>query len=121
MTGVLWGVQIMLTVVFSIAGTIKLVRSKEQLAPKMAWVEDYSAGTIRAIGGTELLGAAGLALPELLDTLVWAMPLAAACLAVLMLGATWTHVRRKEQAHALVPLGLALVSGFLAYGRFTAS
>jgi len=121
MSGALWGVQIVLTVLFLIAGTMKLLRSKEQLAPKMAWVEDHSDGVIRAIGGAEVLGAAGLLLPDLLDTLAWATPLAAVCLAVLMLGAAWTHVSRKEQGQAFVPVALALLAGFVAYGRLMAT
>lgn len=118
MSGALWGIQIALSALFFMTGAMKLLRSKEQLAPKMAWVEDHSEGAIRAVGGAEVLGAAGLLLPGLLDMLPWATPLAALCLALLMLGATWTHLKRKEHSHMLVPLVLALLSGFVAYLRF---
>ncbi len=118
MSGALWGVQIALSGLFLIVGAMKLLRSKKRLAPKMVWVEDHSQEALRAIGAAEVSGAAGLLLPGLLDTLPWATPLAALCLAVLMLGATWTHVSRKEHFHMLVPLVLALLSGFVAYARF---
>ncbi len=118
MSGALWGVQIALSGLFLIVGAMKLLRSKKRLAPKMVWVEDHSQEALRAIGAAEVSGAAGLLLPGLLDTLPWATPLAALGLAVLMLGATWTHVRRKEHFHMLVPLVFALLSGSVAYARF---
>jgi uncharacterized membrane protein len=120
MSGALWGIQIALAVTFLAVGLMKLVLTKEQLAPKMPGVEDQSAGVIRAIGVAEVAGAAGLLLPDLLGMLAWAAPLAATCLAVLMLGAAWTHVSRKELGPALVPLVLASLAGFVAYGRFVA-
>jgi hypothetical protein len=59
----LWIAQVVLALVFGAAGTIKLSRPKEKLAPNMGWVEDFSAGFVKFGGGIELLGALGLILP----------------------------------------------------------
>ncbi|MBI3962282.1 MAG: DoxX family protein, partial [Deinococcus sp.] len=74
---VLWIVQGLLALGFLMAGATKLMRSKAQLAPRMPWVEDFSLGTIRAIGAVEVLGALGLVLPTLMGILPWLTPLAA--------------------------------------------
>ena len=38
----LWIVQALLTLVFLAAGIVKMTRSKEQLAGRIRWVEDFS-------------------------------------------------------------------------------
>jgi uncharacterized membrane protein len=41
---------------------MKATQPKEKLQPKLPWVEDFSAGTVRLIGVAELLGGLGLVL-----------------------------------------------------------
>ena len=53
----------------------------------MAWAQDFSQGTVRLIGLVEILGAAGLVLPMMLDIYPWLTHFAAAGLALLMIGA----------------------------------
>ncbi len=113
----LWIVAGLLALAFLGAGTMKLTRSKEQLAGAgMAWTEDFSAGMVKTIGGLEALGALGLILPPLTGILPALAPIAATGLAVTMIGAIVVHVRRREQfTPALVLLALA---AFVAIGRF---
>ncbi len=114
----LWVVAGLLAVAFLGAGTLKLARSKEQLAPTMPWVGDFSAGAVKAIGAAEVLGAVGLVLPPLVDVAPWLAPLAAACLALTMAGAVVVHLRRGDGVAAAVPaLVLGLLSVFVAWGR----
>ncbi len=47
------------------AGGVKLVRSKEQLAPMMGWVDTIPMPVVRGIGAVEVVGALGLVLPPL--------------------------------------------------------
>src|SRR5690606_4224317 len=91
---------------------------KEALAGQMAWVEDFSAGTIKAIGVLELLGALGLILPAVTGVLPWLTPLAAAGLVLTMLGAAATHLRRGENQTAIGNGVLLLLAALSAYGRF---
>lgn len=113
-----WLEQILLTGLMLMAGVMKLTRSKESLQTKMAWVEDFTPGQIRQIGALEVLGALGLVLPTALGILPWLTPVAAFLLALLMLGAVATHVKRKEPGQAVIPLLLAGMAIFVAYGRW---
>lgn len=118
MNTVLWAVQILLALVFATAGVMKLVRSKEKLATNMAWVDGFESGHIKLIGALEVLGALGLILPAVTGILPILTPLAALGLALTMVGAIITHLRRQEYTHIIGPVILMLLSLFVAYGRF---
>ena len=60
------------------------------------WVEDFSAGSIKAIGALEILAAVGLILPAVLDIAPVLVPLAALGLVLIMVGAAITRIRRHE-------------------------
>jgi uncharacterized membrane protein YphA (DoxX/SURF4 family) len=119
----LWVAQVLLAVAFLGAGAAKLSQPKEKLAKNMAWVEDFSQPTVRLISTLEVVGATGLVLPALTGILPWLTPLAALGLALLMAGAVYTHLRRKEgprkEGPAVVPPAvLLLLAALVAVGRF---
>lgn len=114
----LWVVQGLLAVAFLGAAVMKLSRPKEKLASNMAWVEDFSQQTVRLIGALELLGAIGVVLPALTGVLPWLTPLAALGLALTMVGAALTHLRRSEYSAIAAPVVLLVLAAFVAYGRF---
>ncbi len=118
MDGALWIVQALLAIAFAMAGLGKLTQPKEKLAPRQPYVEDYSAGAIKAIGLAEVLAAIGLIVPRLTGMLPWLTPLAGAGLVLLMLGAMATHLRRREYPNVVPNLVLLALAGFVAYGRF---
>ncbi|WP_436839119.1 DoxX family protein [Nonomuraea angiospora] len=64
MNVVLWIVQAVLAAMFGMAGVMKSTQPKDKLAPRLPWVEDFSAGTVRFIGIAEPAGALGLILPR---------------------------------------------------------
>lgn len=113
----LWIIQALLALVFLVAGVIKMARSKEQLAGRMEWVEDFSPNAVRLIGVTETLGALGLILPAATGILTWLTPLAAVGLALVMVGAIITHVRRSRYSRIMMPIVLLVLAAFVAYGR----
>jgi uncharacterized membrane protein YphA (DoxX/SURF4 family) len=115
----LWVVQLLLAAAFLGAGGMKLSQPKEKLAQNnMAWVEDFSRGTVRLIGTLEVLGALGLVLPALTGVLPWLTPLAAVGLALTMVGAILTHLNRKENTMIAAPAVLLVLAAFVVYGRF---
>jgi hypothetical protein len=118
MNTALWIAQIMLAVAFLGAGLTKLLQPKEKLQPRMPYVEDFSAGTIKLIGTAEILGAIGVILPWALGIAKVLTPLAASGLVLLMLGAIVTHVRRKEYQALLINTVLGGLALFVALGRF---
>jgi len=84
----------------------------------MGFVEDFSAGAVKAIGAVEVLAAIGLILPAVTGVAPILVPLAASGLALLMVGAIITHLRRKEAPMALANVVLLLLALFVAWGRF---
>lgn len=117
---VLWVVAGLLVAAFGGAGALKLTTSKEKLGanPNMAWTEDFSAGAIKGIGALEVLGALGLVLPPLVGTAEILTPLAALGLAVIMVGAIVTHVRRGERQALPVTVLLLVLALLVSWGRF---
>ncbi|ETB36099.1 DoxX family protein [Mycobacterium avium subsp. hominissuis 10-5606] len=118
MNTVLWILQGVTAAAFLMAGVLKLTQSKDKLAPKLPWVEDFSAGTVRFIGLAELLGALGLILPAVTGIAPILTPIAAAALAVVMVLASITHARRKEPSGIAFNAVLFVVTGVIAWGRF---
>ena len=118
MNAALWVVQGVLAVMFLMAGVLKATQPKDRLVKQLPWVEDFSAGTVRFIGAMELLGAIGLILPALTGVAVILTPLAATGLAVLMLLAVLTHIRRREPGAVVFTAVLLLAAVVVAWGRF---
>ena len=115
----LWVAQGMLAAMFMMTGIMKVVQKKEAMVDKMGFVEDFSQMQVTGIGVLEIMGAMGLILPWATGILPWLTPLAAVGLALTMVGAFLTHLRRKE----LIPMGLVNIvlfslALFTAYGRF---
>jgi uncharacterized membrane protein YphA (DoxX/SURF4 family) len=115
----LWIIAGLLAVAFLAGGVMKLIQPKEKLAASgMGFVEDFSAGTVKAIGALEVLAAVGLILPAALDIAPVLVPLAAVGLVLLMVGAIITHLRRHEAPAIVVNLALLALAVLVAWGRF---
>lgn len=115
----LWIVTIVLALGFLAAGSLKVLRTREQLsATGLAWVEDFSPRAVKLIGSAEILGAVGLILPALVDVAPILVPIAATALAVTMIGAIATHIRRHEFALIAPPAVLLVLSVVVAIFRF---
>jgi uncharacterized membrane protein YphA (DoxX/SURF4 family) len=113
----LWVVQGLLAAAFLAAGLMKATQPKEKLAADMAWVEDFSPGTVRLIGALEVLAAIGLILAAATGTAPVVTPIAAVGLVLLMAGAAATHARRKEPQMIGINLVLLALAAFVAWGR----
>ncbi|MDQ2652762.1 MAG: DoxX family protein [Chloroflexota bacterium] len=116
----LWIAAGLLAAVYLFSGAVKLILPKEKLAtaPGGGWVNDFSADAVRVIGVLEILGALGLVLPAVTGIAPLLTPLAAAGLAVLMVGAAITRLRRHEPKPMLADLVYLALAAFVAWGRF---
>jgi uncharacterized membrane protein YphA (DoxX/SURF4 family) len=115
----LWIVQILLALIFIPAGAQKLMQSKEVMVQGgfTGYAADYSPGFLKTLGGLEVLGGIGVVLPWLTGILPWLTPLAAAGLAIIMIGATYVRFKRGETSMAVGTIVFFLMAVFVAYGR----
>lgn len=102
MNTLLWVFQGLLTAVFLMTGTMKIIKKKEELVGQMGFVEDFSEQQVKGIGVLEILGALGVILPWATGIITWLTPLAAIGLGLTMVGAFLTHLRRGE----FIPMGI---------------
>jgi DoxX-like family len=109
---IMWAIQIFLAVAFGAAGTMKLVRSKAQLAanPHMGWVHSVPEDRIKLLGVAEILGAIGLVVPIATGIAPILTRVAAVCLATLMGGAAATHTMRGESAAVSTILAVLVIA-----------
>ncbi|AEL25170.1 DoxX family protein [Cyclobacterium marinum] len=118
MNVLLWIVQGLLTLMFLMAGAMKLSKSKKELREKLGdWVDQYTDISIKLIGLAELLGAVGLILPMAIGVLPILTPLAAIGLAMTMVGAMKVHYERKEKSKVITNIVLMLLAVFVVIGR----
>lgn len=115
----LWVVQALLAALFLFAGGMKLVLPIEAMAGPVPLPGLF----LRFIGVVEVLGAAGLILPWLLNNRPVLTPLAAAGLVIIMTGAVVITVMGGAVAPALMPLIVGALLCWVAYarGRVTAA
>ena len=109
----LWAAQAVLAALFLFAGGMKLVMPIAALTQQMplpGWL-------LRLVGVREVLGALGLVLPGALRTRTELTPLAAAGLAILMVGASGATIAGPQAASAPIPVAVGLLALVVAYGR----
>jgi uncharacterized membrane protein len=116
----LWIVQAILAALFAMSGLVKFLQPKDKLTGRYPWMQDFSQATVRFIGVMELLGAIGLIVPAATGIVSVLTPIAATGLAVMMVLAAGTHIRRKEPSGVVVSAILFALTALLAWGRFGA-
>jgi uncharacterized membrane protein YphA (DoxX/SURF4 family) len=115
----LWITQGVLAGIFVLTGLTKLTQPRARMAAgPMSWAADVSDAQFRGIGVLELLGAAGLIVPGVLGIAGVMTPLAAAGLALTMVGAVLIHVRFGETGRLAAPVLLLALALFIVLERF---
>lgn len=99
------------------AGMMKLMTPYKEFKKKMAWAGDLTEKKLKKVGTLEVLGAAGLVLPVLLDVLTWITPLAALGLALVSFSAVALHNRRKESGSTGFAAIVGLIALYVAYAN----
>lgn len=113
-----WALSGILALLFLAAGGMKLAKPKSALQESgMAWVEDFDPRVVKLIGALEVLGGLGLILPAVLNIAPVLVPIAAIGLALIMVGAIVTHLRRGEPQMAGVNAALLVAALLVAIGR----
>lgn len=111
----LWTVQVLLALLFLLAGSMKLITPIEVMMAQMT--VPLPGWFVQFIGVAEVAGALGLILPGLLRIQRRLTPLAALGLLIIMLGATVIMVVTMDVASALFPLVVGLFCVVVTSGR----
>ena len=115
----LWVVQIVLALkFFSTAFTHGVRANQAKVERANQRYGKMARPLLTFIALCTLLGGAGLVLPAALGILTWLTPLAAALLALMMLGAIKFHVSCCEKPKIAADLVLFALAAFVTYGRW---
>src|SRR5688572_12957302 len=115
MNRALWIVQGLLALFFALAsGAPKLLLPHESLPMPIP----LSSPFLWFIGVAEVLGALGLILPAVTGVRPGLVPLAAAGLVLVTIGATVYQLAAGEPGNALFAVAVGLLCAFVAYGRW---
>jgi hypothetical protein len=116
----LWIVAGLMAVAFAVGGVSKLIIPKERIAtlPGGKWVEGVSADFVKATGVIDLVAAAGLVLPAMLDIAPVLVPVAAVGVVLLMIGAAVVRLRFGSPKAIVGDAAYLALAAFVAWGRF---
>ena len=116
---VLWTLQILLAALYLFAGGLKLLAAPDMLRPSPD-APIPGPGTVvflRMIGGFEVLGALGLILPGLTGIRRHLTAVAAACLAIIMVGAVVVSIAQLGVSAAIIPFVAGIFDLIVMRGR----
>jgi uncharacterized membrane protein YphA (DoxX/SURF4 family) len=114
----LWILQILLAFAFVGHAFLMFRPSPERLQSGMKYILEMPAGLRLFAAVAEGLGGLALIFPALFHTFDWLTPLAAAGLALLMLGAIVFHLQRREYPNIGLNAVLGVLAVVVAWGRF---
>jgi len=113
----LWILQVVLGIYFIGVGALHFI-IPEGLPQQMDWMYVLSDTLHIVSGSAEILGGLGLILPAVTKIQPQLVPLAAAGLVIVMIGAVVWHIGRDEFTNVGLNLLLAALLAFVAYGRW---
>jgi hypothetical protein len=115
MTTALWTAQIILAAFF-VSGTVMKFLPIKKISAMMPWTGQLPAIAVRALGVLDLVIAAGLILPVLLNIKPWLTLYTAIATVAYMIIAAVFHISRGEIKQVGVNIFAALLASFIAYG-----
>ncbi len=111
-----WIVQGLLGLIFVITGSFKFFQSKEQvIASGGAWAVDFAPGIIKIVAGAEIISGLLVIVPKVLGRGHYLTLAGAACIALIMTGSIYVHIRRKEFQHAIINAVFLLMALFVGF------
>jgi len=99
----LWTIQIILACLYLFTGALKLFGPASAMQPPGGQPQPLPIWFLRMIGGFEILGALGLIVPGLTGIRRNLTPIAAGCLAIIMIGAVISTAATMSVEFAVLP------------------
>ncbi len=113
------GIQILLGILFTLVGCMKLFAPINTLASSMSWVYLFPELVVRAIGGVELLGGLALLIPLIIKRMHRLSAFAALGFMIIMVLATLLHLSRPgEKPLAAMNIVIFVLAGIVMFNRF---
>lgn len=113
----LWVVQVLLGLLFIMAGMSKAFQSIEALSEQLPWVTSTPIALVKFIGISELLGGIGILLPSILRIKPHLTVWAAYGLSAVMVLAAGFHASRGEFGAIVANVIMLALMLFVAWGR----
>ncbi len=113
----LWIAQVLLGLMFIMAGSMKVFQPVEVLVESLPWATSVPLLLVKFSGVSELLGGLGLLLPSLLRIKPFLTTWAAIGLAAVMILAAIFHATRGEFSDIIINIILLSLALFIAWGR----
>lgn len=118
METIIWILKVLTAIVFAVTGMSKLIFPKEKLLEKgLNGLVDLKNVEIKIAAILELLGAAGLILPSLLNVYPFMSGISALCLGLTMIVAGWINKKRNQSI--AVNIIILMICVFIAYWDWT--
>lgn len=118
MKKVIWILQVVLALMFLMAGSLKTFSPIAELAEKMPWVTEYSEGMVRFVGISELLGGLGIILPSILRIKPFLTTVAGFALGLVMILAAAYHISKSEFSALPMNFILGGIAVYVAWARW---
>jgi putative oxidoreductase len=118
---VLWIVQVLVAILFFIAGCMKTFQPLDTLAKLFKWVPSFPATFVRFLAICEMLGAIGIVLAPLTHILPWLVIAAAIGFILATGGGAVVHISQCEYSAISVNIVLILLSLFIIGRRCCAT
>ena len=115
----IWVFQVLLSLMFLFAGTMKSTQPITKLAEMMKWPGEVPDTIVRIVGVSELLAGIGLLLPSLLRIQPKLSGYAAIGLAIIQLLAIPFHLSHGEGSLIGINIFILLICIFVAWGRLS--
>lgn len=116
MITLLWVIKGILAFIFLVAGVSKVIQTRERvIASAGKWAEDFTDIQVKVIGIFEVILAVLLVVPKLMGHGYFLTSIAAFGLAFVMIGAAYTHFRRKEYTFLAINIVFMLMAFFVAF------
>lgn len=118
MNTIIWVIQGLLSAFFLMPAYTKLTSTKEKLVEKQMLEPEQSINGPRFVGLMELLGSIGIIVPQLTGIAKILTPIAAVGFALVMLGAFFIHLKKKDFKILPLLIGVFTLSVITAFYRF---